>query len=61
MTLLLLFSGADFVAAPVIPDAAGFAFLEEIQMYGAQLEEIPIYGSQSEELTIYGTNLSEER
>jgi hypothetical protein len=61
MTLLLLFAGTDFVAAPVIPDAAGFAFLEEIQMYGAQLEEIPIYGSQSEELTIYGTNLSEER
>jgi hypothetical protein len=61
MTLLILFSGADFVGAPVVPDTPGLAFLEEIQIYAAQVEEIRVYGSHSEESKIYGTYLSEER
>ena len=61
MTLLLLFSGADFVAAPVTPDAPGLAFLEELSLHAASLEELPLSRSELSEAAIHGSYLDEVR
>ena len=61
MTLLLLLSGADFDAAPVIPDAPGFMQLREIELYGMQLKETKRHDMQLKETKINDLQLGEER
>jgi hypothetical protein len=59
MTLLLLHGWGE--AAPVVPDAAGDAYLEEISLYAAQLDETALYAHENAETNIYGSQLDETR
>lgn len=61
MTLMLLLAGADFEAAPVVPDSYGYAYPEEVLIYKAQVEEVWIYQAQVEEVLLYGAQLKEEQ
>lgn len=55
MTLLLLFSGADFAAAPVTPDAAGYIYaeIESIYMIHTDIEPIDSLTEGGETYQIY--------
>ena len=59
--MLLLLQGYGVGGGPpVVADAAGEAFPEEVKLYGMFLEEIP-HVAQLEEHILYDTQLDEQR